>query len=242
MKSVPIKGMILSLVAGCLLWAGQASATLLGIGASVPDFQFLGSTVSYAYDSTAGQGQLSITHSLATIDVQWKDENGNSWSDNPDDGDGANGINGSFLPVNFQLDLVLQATLDNLGNLVSSATNTVTVSGIMDFSPYSIATNTVLLSADLTQVGFDAGSQTLDFLATATGGHPDFFQAGVFEDEVGVLATQTGFSSWTENFSAAAANVDVTTPNPQAVPAPAVFYLLLAGLFVLRKKLCSNAR
>jgi len=203
-------------------WGSQANAALIGIGASAPDMQFLSSTVTYVYDSGASTGVLTIANSFAS---QWKDESGTNYTRNPFDTDGAN-------PTNFNVSLLLTATIDSLGQIVSSGVNTIVMNGIMNFTPYNISVVTDLLTASVDQVGFDSGAGALDFVGTVSGGHPDI--ANLF-GQVGVIASSTNFSSWTQDFSSFISPVDVTTP-VTAVPVPAGFPLMVLGFALLLRK------
>lgn len=216
-----IKKMAGAVVGLGLLLAGNAHAVLLGVGASAPDFQFLGSTVNYTYNAIDDIGTLSITQ--ATGASQFLDQNNVIHNNNPFDGDDAN-------PLNLDMDLTITATVNGLGQLIAGS---VDIFGIMNFgSGFNISTPTTLVQANLDEIGFDASTGAIDFLGFITGGHPTV--TALFSD-VGVVANAAGFTSWTSDFSTTSALVDVTTP-PVPVSVPAPLMMLALGLLFLRRK------
>lgn len=211
-------------VFGVLLF-GQANAALIGVGASTPDFNFTNVTVSYTYNAGANQGTLQLTKALPNIGVQWKPDNSTTYTDAPSwvDGDAAE-------PWLFQLELSLNAIIDTVSETLISGT--LVVNGLMNFGPYTITPVQNILTADLVQIGFDPGTQALDFLASVTGGNSQI--TALFGD-VGVVANSAGFTSWTSDFTGNS-QVDVTTPVPPStsVPVSGGLVLLVAGIVGMR--------
>ena len=217
---------------------GQANAALIGIGASAPDMQFLSSTVNY----NSGTDLLTIVNT-ATVGLpggasKWKDASGNVFEQNPGVFDGAN-------PNNFSESMTLTATIDALGQLVAGGVNNIVLNGIMAFDVYTIGTSgdaasaENILVADLNQVGFDASSGALDFLATVASGNT---QITSLFGTVGVIANGAGFNGWDSDFFSTTSGVDVTTPAPTtSVPVPAGMFLMLFGLTLLKRKVSISA-
>lgn len=216
-----------------LLTGAPAQAALIGVAPSFPDFQFLGSTVEYSYDSGSDVGTLSVFRNNGAGGATG---NGTNFTDSSGVVHDNVAHPGGFGGANFATQLSITAQIQGTtGALISGD---VVISGIMNFAPYNTGTTEVtLLLASLTEVGFDTNK--LDFLATVTGGNPGV--VAQFGD-LGVIVQNAGFAGdWTTSFTdqgtaagaGGQAQIDVTTPAGPSVPVPGVLPLMLLGIAAL---------
>jgi len=232
MNSVTIKGMILSLVATCLLWSSQLLAVPLGLVKGVPDFKSSFVKLSYDAGTQVLQGSLGVgpAGSAGLVSsLQY-----NSTAATLDVTDPGGGVPDDLFGI--------QAQIDNAGNLVAAGVNELTISGaIPNYSTIpggtDIASVTTLLTADLTNFGFS--NTVLEFTATITGGEAQVVALfGGLGGQIGVIIDNVDFDGsgatpWATSWSTAGGNntgvVDTFVEGPP-VPVPGALWLLLAGL------------
>ena len=115
MNSVTIKGLILSLVATCLLWSSQLMAAPLGLVKGVPDFK--SSLVQLSYDSGTQVLQGNASYGTAVTAGVVTSLQYNSTASTLDVTDPGGGFPDDLFGI--------QAQIDNAGNLVAAGVNAV---------------------------------------------------------------------------------------------------------------------
>ncbi len=196
--------------------AGQAGASLIGLGQQPPDITVSAATISY----NAGTGLLTIVGTPTVIDYDGAAP--------PDYGI----INGGVgLIRSFQVSI----TLDSSGTLIGGvAGNDLAVVGLVDtdnsHTPSGGEQFTTLLTGEVTRFGYSetAPYRLFDLLFSVTGGslQSDFgSQVGLIFDAVSYQAGKAFTGSFATDFAGAGfGNGDLFL-----TPEPASLALLLAG-------------